>query len=71
MFMQPVARSGGGGGALDRNEPIARILPNTQRGALVVREPLRTYRTFRDIPLPPPVRRDIDPVELLLEDRQT
>lgn len=55
----------------DRNEPIARILPYAQRGTLVVREPLRTYRTLRDVPLPAPVRLDIDPVELLLEDRQS
>ncbi len=55
----------------DRNEPIARILPYSQRGALVVREPVRTYKSLREVPLPPPVSLDIDPVELLLEDRQS
>jgi len=55
----------------DRNEPIARILPYSPRGALVVREPVRAYKSLREVPLPPPVRLDIDPVELLLEDRQS
>lgn len=53
----------------DRNEPVARIVPFAARGALIVREPVRSYRTFRDIRLPPPVKLSVDPVELLLEDR--
>ena len=53
----------------DRNEPIARIVPFTTRGALVVREPAREYKSFRDIKLPPAVKLDVDPVELLLQDR--
>ncbi|MEJ7757971.1 MAG: type II toxin-antitoxin system prevent-host-death family antitoxin [Gemmatimonadaceae bacterium] len=53
----------------DRNEPIARIVPFTSRGALIVREPTREYKSFRDIKLPPPVKLDVDPVELLLQDR--
>jgi prevent-host-death family protein len=55
----------------DRNEPIARILPYSPRGALVVREPVRACKSLREVRLPPPVRLDIDPVELLLEDRQS
>ena len=53
----------------DRNEPVARIVPFAVRGALIVREPVRSYRTFRDIRLPAPVKLDVDPVDLLLEDR--
>ncbi len=53
----------------DRNEPVARIIPFTPRGALVVREPLRSYKTFRDIELPAPVKIAVDAVELLLQDR--
>jgi len=53
----------------DRNEPIARIVPFTSRGALIVREPAREYKSFRDIKLPAPVKLDVDPVALLLEDR--
>ena len=53
----------------DRNEPIARIVPFTSRGALIVREPVRVYKTFRDIKLPAAVKLDVDPVDLLLQDR--
>ena len=53
----------------DRNEPVARIVPFTPRGALIVREPVRHYKAFRDIKLPAPVKLDVDPVALLLEDR--
>lgn len=53
----------------DRNEPIARIVPFTVGGALIVREPARSYKSFRDITLPPAVKLDVDPVELLLQDR--
>ena len=53
----------------DRNEPIARIVPFTSRGALIVRQPTRAYKSFRDIKLPAPVKLDVDPVALLLEDR--
>ena len=53
----------------DRNEPVARIVPFTARGALTVREPAREYKSFRDIKLPAPVKLDVDPVALLLEDR--
>ncbi len=53
----------------DRNEPIARIVPFTARGALIVLEPARIYKSFRDIKLPAPVKLDVDPVALLLEDR--
>lgn len=53
----------------DRNEPIARIVPFTARGALIVREPARAYKSFRDIKLPAPVKLEVDPVDLLLQDR--
>ena len=55
---------------MDRNQPIARIVPFESRGTLVVREPSVRYDTLGDVPLPPPVRLEIDPVELLLEDRR-
>lgn len=55
----------------DRNEPIARLVPFTRTGVLVVREPVKRYATLGEIPLPPPVRLDTDPVELLLEDRRS
>ncbi|MEO8619869.1 MAG: type II toxin-antitoxin system prevent-host-death family antitoxin [bacterium] len=55
---------------MDRDQPIARVVPYVANGALVVREPLSNYRTLGDIPLPPPVRTNIDAVSLLLDDRR-
>jgi len=55
----------------DRNQPIARIVPYAVGGALTVREPLARYRTLAGVPLPPPVKLGVDPVALLLEDRQS
>lgn len=55
---------------MDRDTPIARLVPYAARGTLVVREPVVAYRTLGDVPLPPPAHLAIDPVELLLEDRR-
>jgi prevent-host-death family protein len=55
----------------DRDQPIARIVPYVAAaGQLMVRGPLHDYRTLAEIPMPPPVKLPIDPVELLLEDRR-
>ncbi|MEP6999658.1 MAG: type II toxin-antitoxin system prevent-host-death family antitoxin [bacterium] len=56
---------------MDRDQPIARVIPYVANGSLVVREPLSNYRTLGDIPLPPPARTNIDAVSLLLDDRRT
>ena len=55
----------------DRNEPIARVVPYTAAGPLVVRESTRKYTTLGDISLPGSIKLDVDPVDLLLEDRNT
>jgi prevent-host-death family protein len=55
----------------DRNEPIARVVPFATPSPLVVREAVSGYRTLAEIPLPPPVKLRVDPVELLLEDRRS
>lgn len=55
----------------DRNEPIARVVPYARSSQLVVREPVGKYAALGAIPLPPPVKLDTDPVELLLEDRRS
>jgi prevent-host-death family protein len=55
----------------DRDQPIARIVPYTVRRTLAVREPITSYRTLGDIPLPAPARLTVDPVDLLLQDRQS
>ena len=56
----------------DRNEPIARVVPYTSSGALVVREAISKYRTLGDIPIPPMEKPlGFDPVEVLLADRNS
>ena len=55
---------------LDRETPIARLVPyDGSPGALRVRHP-RGKARLRDVPLPPPLRLDLDIVELLLQDRE-
>jgi prevent-host-death family protein len=58
-------------GVYDRNEPVARLVPWSATGALVVREPRRRYKTLGDIKLPPPAKLEVDAVKLLLEDRNS
>ncbi len=58
---------------LDRDTPIARIVPYESReDLLVVREPSGEYASLQEVPLPPPtpLPLDLDIVDLLLEERQ-
>ena len=55
---------------MDRDQPIARVVPYVASGPLVVREPVSAYRTLGDIPLPPRAHLSRDAVALLLEDRR-
>ena len=63
-------RRGGELTVYDRNEPVARVVPYSPAGALVVREPVRAYKTLNEVKLPPPIKLNVDAVELLLEDRR-
>jgi prevent-host-death family protein len=54
----------------DRDQPIARIVPYAEQHTLAVREPHSNYGALGAIPLPPPVTLSVDPVDLLLQDRQ-
>lgn len=56
---------------MDRDRPIARVVPFVERSPLIVREPLTSYVSLGEIPVPAPVRLRTDPVELLLADRRT
>ena len=56
---------------MDRDQPIARVVPYATSGSLVVREKLTGYRTLGEVPLPAPVRLGVDAVGLLLDDRRT
>lgn len=55
---------------LDRDTPVARVLPIDAADALRVREPSRRVPRVRDVPLPPPLRVELDVVDVLLEERQ-
>lgn len=57
---------------MDRETPIARILPyESGSRSLVLREPAPEAQDLRKVPLPPPLRTRRDAVDLLLEERQT
>ena len=63
-------RRGHGVTILDRDTPVAQVLPLGQGGGLAVRPPLGQHRTLGEVPLPArlPLRGDV--VALLLEERQ-
>ncbi len=64
-------RSGASITVLDRDTPVALLVPYEDSGAsLTVREPARDAPLLRDVPLPPPLELHRDAVELLLEERQ-
>ncbi|MGH7164765.1 MAG: type II toxin-antitoxin system Phd/YefM family antitoxin [Nitrospiraceae bacterium] len=56
---------------LDRDTPIARIVPYEENSAsLKVRSPIPGAPKLRRVPLPPPLRLRRDIVKLLMEERQ-
>ena len=56
---------------MDRDTPIARIVPYTQEAEpLKVRRPLRRYASLQEVPLPRPWKVRVDIVALLMEERQ-
>ena len=65
------ARSGRSLTVLDRDTPIARIVPYEENGAsLKVRSPVPGSPRPARVPLPPPLRLRVDIVKLLLQERQ-
>lgn len=56
---------------MDRNQPIATIVPHRQDDSFRVRKPAADAPPIHDVPLPPPVDLDLDIVELLLAERQS
>lgn len=55
---------------LDRDTPVARVVPYEAGEPLRVRPPVGVYKRLRDVPLPPPLALPFDIVEVLLEERQ-
>ena len=58
-------------GVLDRDTPVARIVPVHARGFLHVRKPAPGTPPPGRMPLPGPAKLHIDVVRLLLEERQS
>ncbi len=55
---------------LDRETEIARIVPLEDADLLTVRAAAGQARRIADVPLPTPVGREVDVLELLREERQ-
>lgn len=55
---------------VDRDTPIARIVPYGAEESLQVRTPRPDAPALRDVALPPPLKFDGDIVDYLLEERQ-
>jgi prevent-host-death family protein len=55
---------------LDRERPVAQIVPVREQVALRVRKPAPGAPAPNRVPLPKPAKLKIDVVELLLEERQ-
>jgi prevent-host-death family protein len=54
---------------LDRQTPIARIVPVEEADDIVITKPASDAPTFSSVKMPPPVKLDFDVIDLLLEDR--
>jgi prevent-host-death family protein len=62
------ARRGRAVTVVDRDTPIARLVPYVpEGGSLLIRQPIRA---LQDVALPPPLGRRIDSLAALLEERQ-
>ncbi|MBI4220922.1 MAG: type II toxin-antitoxin system prevent-host-death family antitoxin [Chloroflexi bacterium] len=55
---------------LDRETPVAQIVPLREHRALSIRKPAAGSPPPNRVRLPKPARLDVDVVELLLEERQ-
>lgn len=69
LYLRGVRR-GGQVVVLDRDTPVARIVPYTAGRELVIRKPHDGAPAPGKVELPPPLRRERDIVDLLLAERQ-
>lgn len=57
---------------MDRETPIARLVPiGSASEPLRIRKPLRRHASLQHVPLPSPLRPEVDVLDLLLEERQS
>jgi len=55
---------------LDRNTPVAKLVPLDEDDDIVITKPAPGTPSFASIKMPPPTKLPFDIVELLLEDRR-
>lgn len=55
---------------LDRDRPVAKVVPIDEGSSLTVRVPALNAAKLRDVPIPRATRVARDPVAVLLEDRE-
>lgn len=55
---------------LDRETPVARIVPHREGEPLLAVRSRRPAASLKSLRLPPPLKIDVDPVQLLLQDRR-
>jgi prevent-host-death family protein len=55
---------------LDRNRPVARIVPMVEGRGLRVRKPVPGSLKLNKVPLPKPAQLGVDVLDFLLEERQ-
>jgi prevent-host-death family protein len=55
---------------LDRDTPVATIVPVAEGALLTIRQPIAGTPRLRDIALPEPLKLEVDPVALLIGDRE-
>ena len=56
---------------LDRDTPIAQLVPIRERSALRVRKPARGAVPLNRVPVPKRAKLNVDVVQLLIEERQS
>jgi prevent-host-death family protein len=56
---------------LDRETPVARLVPYDAAPPLIVRRPNPGTPPLGEVPMPPPLDLPVDAVALLLEERRT
>lgn len=56
---------------MNRDTPIAQLIPVRARSALRVRKPARGAVPLNRVPVPKRAKLDVDVVQLLLEERQS
>lgn len=66
-----IVQSGESIAVLDRNRPVAQLVPMRERPGLHIRKPANNSPKPNKVSLPKPITQPIDVVQLLMEERQS